>query len=73
MNINTMIENNKILISNNNYLLSNSTIDIELVKSIISNDTSIIYFDENFDIKNPIFELFESKLFDKLIIISKKK
>lgn len=68
-----MVKNteNNILLSNNYYLFCKDTLDIDYIKSILSENTSVIYFNENFESSDSMLELFRDKYFDKLIIISK--
>lgn len=60
-------------IEDNNYIIIDNDINIELIKNSISCNTSILYFDENFNLDNPIFNMFLNKNFDKLILITPKK
>lgn len=73
MNNITITTNNSIALSQKNYIIYDKTIDIDMLKSIICPDTSIIIFDNNFSADNRIFEIFNQKLFDKLIVLGYPK
>ena len=55
-----------------NYVLKDYTYDEVINITDISNDTSIICFDNEFNFNNSLFNKFLNREFDKLIIISKQ-
>lgn len=60
-------------ITDSNYILNNTTLNIDLIKNLIDFNTSILYFDENFNTNDPIYTMFLNKFFDKLILIPSKE
>ena len=57
----------------NLYIINENFLNIEYVKKIINPNTSIICFDESFSIDNPLIQILDQKIIDKLIIIGNAK
>lgn len=56
----------------NNYIIFNDS-NIKLIKNIVNTNTSVLYFVDDFNVNDPVYDMFLNKNFNNLILITSKK